>query len=354
MTFSSSTHYFLGSNSCRGFYSLYDSFCPPEKGCFLNVIKGGPGCGKSSFMKRIGAAAEERGLAVEYVLCSGDPDSLDGVYIPDLKLGYVDGTAPHRIDLPFPGCSGMYLDLGRFYNSGALLSLREEIIDLNRRYKALYSAAYSYIAAATAAMPRCCPEIWSDADRDKVRKKAEGFAGREFKKEGVGVPYVQKRFLSALCCKGRVSLSNPGADRLCVLDNELGMGHFYLQQLLPMALEKNYALILCPDCLDPRLISALIIPQLDLALFCGDALGDQPENCYRHIRLDAIGDREKLSSLRPQLRKTKRLGREHLSLAVDTLARAKALHDQLEEIYNPHVDFDGVYEEAERHIESLF
>ena len=40
-------------------------------------------------------AAEKKGLEVEYILCSGDPDSLDGVYIPALRLGYADGTAPH-------------------------------------------------------------------------------------------------------------------------------------------------------------------------------------------------------------------------------------------------------------------
>ena len=64
---------FLGGNSCRGFVSLYDGF-PPEEGAFLHIIKGGPGTGKSSFMRAVGAAAEERGLDVHDVLCSGDPD----------------------------------------------------------------------------------------------------------------------------------------------------------------------------------------------------------------------------------------------------------------------------------------
>ncbi|MCQ2420706.1 MAG: hypothetical protein MJ118_06190, partial [Clostridia bacterium] len=74
---------FLGANTAKGFYSLYDSFCSgPDD--FLWVLKGGPGCGKSSFMRKIGKAAEDAGLDVEYVICSGDPDSLDGIYIPQL------------------------------------------------------------------------------------------------------------------------------------------------------------------------------------------------------------------------------------------------------------------------------
>ena len=87
--------YFLGANTRNGFFSLYDGFADPEAGDFLYVIKGGPGCGKSTLMKRVGKAAEDAGLPVEYVLCSGDPDSLDGVWLPALHTGFVDGTAPH-------------------------------------------------------------------------------------------------------------------------------------------------------------------------------------------------------------------------------------------------------------------
>ena len=67
------TRYFLGGNTASGFVSFYGQFCRgPEE--FLWVIKGGPGCGKSSFMKTIGKAAEDAGLDTEYVLCSGDPE----------------------------------------------------------------------------------------------------------------------------------------------------------------------------------------------------------------------------------------------------------------------------------------
>lgn len=94
--------YFLGANSYEGFYSLYDGFVYSEAVDRLYIIKGGAGCGKSSFMKKIAAAAESTGLSVERVICSGDPDSLDGIFIPTLKLAYVDGTAPHAA-VPFLG-----------------------------------------------------------------------------------------------------------------------------------------------------------------------------------------------------------------------------------------------------------
>ena len=87
--------FFLGANTPEGFHSLYDNFIDAKKGDFLWVIKGGPGCGKSSFMRKVGTAAQQAGLDVEYIYCSGDPDSLDGVRIPQRHVAYVDGTSPH-------------------------------------------------------------------------------------------------------------------------------------------------------------------------------------------------------------------------------------------------------------------
>ena len=87
--------YFLGANGYGGFASLYEGFTSSPEISRLYILKGGPGCGKSSFMKRVAEAAALRGLAAEKVLCSGDPSSLDGVFLPELRLAYVDGTAPH-------------------------------------------------------------------------------------------------------------------------------------------------------------------------------------------------------------------------------------------------------------------
>ncbi len=90
-----SISYYLGANSYEGFYSLYDEFLFSDAIKRLYIIKGGAGCGKSSFMRKIAGNAEENGLKTELIICSGDTDSLDGVFIPELKLAYVDGTAPH-------------------------------------------------------------------------------------------------------------------------------------------------------------------------------------------------------------------------------------------------------------------
>ncbi len=80
------THFFLGANSAEGFYGLYDQLLDARL-YDLIILKGTPGCGKSTFMRRVAAALEERGLETVYIHCSGDPESLDGVISPAIRTG---------------------------------------------------------------------------------------------------------------------------------------------------------------------------------------------------------------------------------------------------------------------------
>ena len=89
--------YFLGANAPTGFYSLYDHLLPPEQARAIYILKGGPGCGKSTLMRKVAAWAQEAGLETEYILCSGDPDSLDALILPGRAVAIVDGTAPQGV-----------------------------------------------------------------------------------------------------------------------------------------------------------------------------------------------------------------------------------------------------------------
>lgn len=88
-------HFFAGANSGNGFQNLFTEILDLEEAVDLMVLKGGPGVGKNTFMKEVGRTMEEAGAEVEYLWCSGDPASLDGVVLPELRCGVVDGTAPH-------------------------------------------------------------------------------------------------------------------------------------------------------------------------------------------------------------------------------------------------------------------
>ena len=344
-----SVRFFLGANSAKGFASLYDSFPDPAAGDFLWVIKGGPGCGKSTFMKRIGAAAEATGLSVEYILCSGDPDSLDGVYLPERRVAYVDGTAPHVIEAGCPGAAALYLDLGRFLDAAALKPHYAELRELNVRYKAHYAEAYSLLAAGAALLPKNLPGLWGAAETEKLEKKLTALAARELPKQNKAGS-LKKRFLSARSCMGRLRLDDTVAalcPQIFVLDNALGLAHPFLSRLAETALARGYDAILCPDPLEPEKAEAVLLPEAGLGFLAADSALPFRGEIYRHLRLDATvplsGETKAL------LRQRRRESALLLSAAEASLARAKALHDELEAVYRPHVNFVGLDTLTEEH-----
>ncbi len=89
-------HMFPGGNTPQGFFSYYQYILGQEEATRIFVIKGGPGVGKSTFMKKIGFAMLENGYDVEFMHCSSDNNSLDGVVIPSVGVALLDGTAPHE------------------------------------------------------------------------------------------------------------------------------------------------------------------------------------------------------------------------------------------------------------------
>ena len=89
------TNCFLGANTAGGFVSRFDQLHTDRRVKKLVILKGGPGCGKSTFMKKLRATAAELGADTECYPCSSDPASLDGLLIPAAGLAIVDGTAPH-------------------------------------------------------------------------------------------------------------------------------------------------------------------------------------------------------------------------------------------------------------------
>ena len=351
------TEYFLGSNSERGFFSLYSDMADTSAGDFIWLIKGGPGCGKSSFMRKIGAAAESAGFSVEYTRCSGDPDSLDAVYIPEKKLCYADATSPHCMDAALPACSESYLDLGAFYRTDKLRQRRGELAAMNARYKEIYARIYGLIAAAGKLEPYGIPELIGERERAYVCRRAQGVAEREFGRGGGKRLGRQKhRFISAISCRGCLRLDATVASvcqRVYALDNEYGLADSYLQTLADAARQRGIDAVLCHSPLHPERLEALLIPELSLGFVSGGTMFGEVRGAARNVRLDAVPQKEKLQRLRKKIRSSVKLRDAVLREALSALSEAKQLHDEIESVYNPHVDFDGVYSLCDLHIKNM-
>ena len=140
-------HFFAAANSKDGFVSFFDTIFG-DKIERLYILIGGPGCGKSTALKKIAAKSEEKGFKTEYIHCSSSPESLDGVIISDKKIVVIDGTSPHTYTPKIPGAREMYVDLGAAWNKEKLYLRKSEIEELCRIKSSRYKRAYIYIAAA--------------------------------------------------------------------------------------------------------------------------------------------------------------------------------------------------------------
>ena len=87
--------FYLGANAPSGFYSLYDQLIDPDQAQDVMILKGGPGCGKSSLMRKVGGrhGGAGPGGGVHPVLRR--PGLPGRRHHPSLATAIVDGTAPH-------------------------------------------------------------------------------------------------------------------------------------------------------------------------------------------------------------------------------------------------------------------
>lgn len=87
------THRLLGTLTPRGARDTVQSITQNlERRLF---IKGYPGTGKSSMMKKLADEAASRGYDVQMVWCGLDSNSVDMVILPELKFCIFDSTEPH-------------------------------------------------------------------------------------------------------------------------------------------------------------------------------------------------------------------------------------------------------------------
>lgn len=110
-------------------------------------LKGRPGSGKSTILKKIGAAGEERGFDIELYHCGFDPKSIDMVTIRELGITIFDSTPPHEY---FPAREGdEIIDLYEsLMDPGTDEIFEEQISSISKNYKAKMKEGISYLAKA--------------------------------------------------------------------------------------------------------------------------------------------------------------------------------------------------------------
>lgn len=335
------TNFFAGANSGEGFQNLFPEMVDIEDTYDFMVLKGGPGVGKNTFMREVGRSMEQAGTKVEYLWCSGDPDSLDGVVMPEIRCAVVDGTSPHVIEPQYPAAVDRYVDLGRFYDLTAAKAAADEVKAHTHAYKAAYVRAYHSLKAARQVELDAVAAVGKNFDTARAARRVNGIISRELREKGGEQGRTTRRFLGSITHKGYIWRYD-SVDALCPKVYEFAdsweLAGESLARLHQAAVENGWNTIACPSPEEPERIEHLLVPGLGLAFVTSRPGMDYGKKPFRRIRLDAMAESEGKARLRFQTRMAALLREEGIAALKD----AKANHDKLEAVYNPYVDFDGV------------
>ena len=350
---------FLGANTPFGFISLFDELYNPYENCRAYIIKGGPGTGKSTLMKKVCAQAESRGLTTEKVYCSSDPDSLDGFIIPELGVSIADGTSPHTLEPKFPGACENIINLGECWDKAKLRNNADEIRTLTLENSLHHRRSSKYLAAAGHIYEENMRLTARYTDKDKIDNFAYRFAKRELPEKKNSHPGKRmKRFVSGITPKGRMFLDDgikALASRVIAIDDEYSaVSGSIAERIGEIAVKNGCEVIFCYCPMKPKLqCEHIIIPEMRLALMSvrSDHKTELKFDRIIHARRFLYeGVKEHTS----YLRFNRKLIRELTDEAISALGDAKKVHDKLEKLYIDAMDFVKLAECSEKLCSEIF
>lgn len=354
-----SSSFFLGASTPTGFYSLFSGLHCPEEGWKLYIIKGGPGTGKSTLMKRVAREAEKRGLYYEKIFCSSDPDSLDAVIIPSLKISIADGTAPHVIEPTYPGISEVTLDLASFRNDDILCENSRKIIELTKENKLCHKKCTDFLYAAKGVDNDTASIILSALRIERLHKFSEKLAQVKLTAFSDNKAKAQKRFLSAITPGGFAVLRDTISDmceNIYVLDDPWGHAAAVILKVLSIkAKEQGIDSIMCCCPMSPEYKPEhLIFPGLSLGFYTANRYHPDDFTAAKHIDCKRFLNTDVISKHKNRIAFNNRSRDELLNEAIRNLSKAKSLHDELEKYYGNAMNFCAVAAYSEEIIGKIF
>ncbi len=351
--------FFPGGNTALGFFSYYDYIISSDATRIM-IIKGGPGVGKSSFMKALAAEMSQIGFDVELHHCSSDPNSLDGVVFPQIGVALIDGTSPHIVDPRNPGAVDEIINLGDYWDEKEIRRGKDEILELNRELAGYFHRAYRYLKAAKV--------IYDDLEIINSEGLAVGKANQiaadligEFlsayqtaAKPGT----LRKLFASAITPEGFQNfLSSIMADLPTVVAVSGGVGTgkaALLNKLVQAALERGFYCEGYYCAFDPYKLEHLVIPEIGLAFTTSVEPHRYPiGKAKRIIDMDQCVAPFVLTKHGEAIAFNQRLLGELFETAISFIAKAKQTHDRLEEYYIPNMNFTAISELRKRTLERI-
>ncbi|GED61499.1 PRK06851 family protein [Brevibacillus formosus] len=140
-------------------------------------IKGRPGSGKSTMLKKLVEEAKTRGFDVEVYHCGLDPHSLDMVIIPEKGLAIFDSTAPHEY-FPSKDTDEVIDMYERAIEQGTDEVYEEELMDIQVRYKQKVKEATANLLAAKELRDQLNKAYQDAVDQQRLKAVTQAIVSR--------------------------------------------------------------------------------------------------------------------------------------------------------------------------------
>lgn len=346
-------HMFAGGNTSQGFFSYFSNILKQDEALKIFLLKGGPGTGKSTFMKKIGNEMLDRGFDIEHMHCSSDPDSLDGIVIPAIKIALIDGTAPHVVDPKTPGAVDEIINLGEFWNDEGLRTNKDDIQKITGEISRNFARAYRYIKAAEQIYEDMAAIYGSAVDNAKINITAAEIINELFGDKPVSSVEGKQRhlFASAITPRGLKHFlpSLLTTKNIIVLTGSPGTGtDRLLEKVRSSAVDKGFYVESYYCALQPEKLEHLVIPEADVAFTTFNDYHNADIKYGRKIDFDEFLNKEAVKYYEDELKYDCEEFDGLLDRAIKTISKSKALHDELETYYITNIDFEEVQRCFER------
>ena len=324
--------YFAGAFMGEGFNNYLPEAIEGMKKIY--IIKGTPGSGKSTLMKKIAFAAEAAGEKVERIYCSSDTTSLDGIVIPSISFAMVDGTAPHVLDASYPKAVETIINTGDFIVSSPIENRRDEIISISNAKKKLFSKA-EFLLHAASSLRRLKTQLLEEGYlAEKGFKFCKDILEKEKTQKSEGS--VIKRSVASFSKNG-ITLLNAFTDAEKIYSINEEFSQFILGTLKLLAEEYNISAIYSPSPLCSTDVACVYLTE-SKRLFISSALRDDGVKISAH-RFESGEALNRSREKRKFLSKTESI---ILKEAQGYLSEAMEKHKALEEIYVSALNKDGL------------
>ncbi|KLU64886.1 ATP-dependent RecD-like DNA helicase [Desulfosporosinus acididurans] len=353
---------FPGAVTSKGFFSYYNYIIEPNA-LHIFIIKGGPGVGKSTFMKKIADNISKLGYDIEYHCCSSDNNSIDGLVIPALGVALLDGTAPHIVDPKNPGAVDEIINLGDYWDENIIQKAKPEIMRCNYQVGRYFQASYYALMEAQLAMDEWEFYVKEHQNWHAINQMTLSVENDIFGSGNTGHGKERHLFAWAHTPQGKTQFIDTllqDTSALYLLKGQPGTGKStFLKRIAERAITYGLNVEYYHNTLDPAKLDLIIMPDLHKALcVVSEPYEYTPQLNCKQITLDfdQSVDMSGLNNFSSDIEDCRERVNKNIQRAIKNSSRAKATHDLMESYYIAAMDFsaiEGKRQEIEARIQNM-